>query len=429
MMPLFPARRRAERFDSLVEGRVEGRPGTEADPLDAELMELVSALRSAPEAAARPEFVTDLRHQLMVAARSELVAPAAGSRDDISTRLTVTPRRTRRERRVSVALGAVAIIGATTSMAVASQSALPGDALYPVKRAIENTETGFSVGDDAKGQTILGNASGRLDEVDELTHRSDPDATLIGQTLDTFSDQATEAGDLLLSDHEHGGNDASVVALQDFTEQSMDVLAGLEESIPAGAEPALLNAARTLFTIDAAADQVCPDCGAGIIDIPPQLVAGSTQALDDASQTLADGQLPGSVAPFAGPSISPDGADDGKPSGLHPPHSPVAVPPVTVDPDDTAGAPTDTTGGAIDGATDGVGVPLPSAGTTTSGGTLGTGHGGKGKPNLTIPTPPVDVTPVTDAVTDAVDGVVDGVTGLLNNLAGQTLLPGAQPTP
>ena len=52
-----------------------------------------------------------------------------------------------------VALGAFAIIGATTSMAVASQSAIPGDALYPVKRAIENTQAGFSVGDDAKGET------------------------------------------------------------------------------------------------------------------------------------------------------------------------------------------------------------------------------------------------------------------------------------
>ena len=56
-------------------------------------------------------------------------------------------------------------------MAVAAQSALPGDALYPLKRAIENAETGFSVSDEAKGSTILGNASGRLDEVDALDPR------------------------------------------------------------------------------------------------------------------------------------------------------------------------------------------------------------------------------------------------------------------
>jgi uncharacterized protein DUF5667 len=416
MKPLLPARRRAERFDALVEGSVEasveGRRGAAVDPLDAELLELVGALRSAPEAAARPEFVTDLREQLMVAARSELVVPAAGSRDDVATRLTVAPRRTHRERRVSVALGAVAIIGATTSMAVASQSALPGDALYPVKRAIENTETGLRVGDDAKGETILGNASGRLDEVDELSQQADPDADLIGDTLDTFSDQATEAGDLLLADHEQHGDAASIVALQGFTEQSIDVLAALEGSIPAAAEPALLDAAQTLFTLDAAADQACPECGTGIIDIPPQLLAGGAQAVDQASQALSGGQLPGALPP-GGADHQDAGHEGGKPSGLDPPEHPVSVQPVTPEPSTVTGEPTS------EPTTDPA-VPLPSVGTNTSTNPLG-GHGGKGKP-----TPSVDVTPVTEAVTDAVNGVVQGVTGLLGGLTGQTTLP---PTP
>ena len=117
--------------------------------------------------------MADLRERLMVAAEPSCPVAPAGERDDVA-RLTIKPRRTRRERRVGIALGAVAIIGATTSMAVASQGAIPGDALYPVKRAIENTQAGFSVGDDAKGETILGNASGRLDEVDELTRATTP---------------------------------------------------------------------------------------------------------------------------------------------------------------------------------------------------------------------------------------------------------------
>src|SRR4051794_8024893 len=177
MKPLFPTQRRAERFDSLVEGR---QPAG-GDNLDAELLELVAALRSAPQPQPRPEFVADLREQLMVAARTELVAADPGSRgDDVATRLTITPRRTRRERRVGVALGAVALVGATASMAVASQNAIPGDPLYPIKRVIENAQTGLSVGDDAKAESILGNASGRLDEVDRLTQAPDPDAHLVG---------------------------------------------------------------------------------------------------------------------------------------------------------------------------------------------------------------------------------------------------------
>ena len=51
-------------------------------------------------------------------------------------------------------------------MAVAAQTALPGDSLYPVKRAIEDTRTGLASGDTAKGARLLANARGRLDEVD-----------------------------------------------------------------------------------------------------------------------------------------------------------------------------------------------------------------------------------------------------------------------
>ena len=64
MTPLFPARRSAERFDSLVEG---GRRD-DVDRATADLLELASALLSVPEPQARPEFVADLRERLMVAA-------------------------------------------------------------------------------------------------------------------------------------------------------------------------------------------------------------------------------------------------------------------------------------------------------------------------------------------------------------------------
>src|SRR5689334_22043639 len=129
MSPLFPTQRRAEHFDSLLEG---ARPD-DLDPRTTELLELVGVLRAVPAPEARPEFVADLRERLMVAAETELVAvPAARERDDVA-RLTLRPARTRGQRRVSLALGAAAIVGATTSMAVASQGAIPGDALYPVK--------------------------------------------------------------------------------------------------------------------------------------------------------------------------------------------------------------------------------------------------------------------------------------------------------
>jgi hypothetical protein len=410
MIRLFPARRRAERFDTLVE---HGR-GDDLDRSSSDLLELVGALRSVPDAEARPEFVADLRDRLMLAAATELTpAPAAaGERDDVA-RLTIKPSRTRGQRRVRIALGAVAIIGATTSMAVASQSAIPGDALYPLKRAIENTQSGFSFGEDAKGETVLGNASTRLDEVDELTQKSEPDAQLVTQTLNTFADQATEAGDLLMSDYEQHGNEDSIQNLHQFTTDSVDVLSGLEASIPASAHDALVNAAEVLFTIDAAANNVCPDCGAPISELPPQLLAGAAGALSDLTGALAGDQLSG-TDPLSGDATGGPQQDgvkgNGSPSGLNPPETPIEIP------SPTDGPTSDVTGDGTSGATNGLDNLLPTGGTHTTGG--GNGHGGNGGKHHPVDLPSADLTPVTDTVNEVVTGVVDGVTGLLNGLTG-----------
>jgi len=396
MTPLFPARRSAERFDSLVEG---GRRD-DVDRSTTDLLELVGALRSVPEPQARPEFVADLRQRLLLAAATELTPVTPRERDEVA-RLTIKPNRTRRERRVRIALGATAIIGATTSMAVASQGAIPGDALYPVKRAIENTQAGFAVGDDAKGETGLGNASRRLDEVDKLTQRADPDAELVTETLNTFADQATQAGDLLISDYDETGNADSITSLHEFTHHSVDVLAGLESAIPASAHDALVRAAQVLFTVDAAAHQICPQCGDGLTDLPPSLVAGAAETIDDATDSLSAGsELPGSVSPgdtTTSGTQQNGGKGNGTPSGMNPPETPIQIPTT----------PTDT-------ASD-LGNLLPTIGTNTSSGDNNTnggkgGKGGKGKPNA--------LTPVTDTVDQVVTGVVDGVTGLLNGLTG-----------
>ena len=88
MTPAFTARRRAEEFSSLVDST--------SGPTDAryvELLELVEAMRTVPPVEARPDFVADLRGQLMLAAGSALAHDADA---ELRDRLTVTPRRTPR---------------------------------------------------------------------------------------------------------------------------------------------------------------------------------------------------------------------------------------------------------------------------------------------------------------------------------------------
>ena len=177
-------------------------------------------------------------------------------------------------------------------MAVASQSALPGDPLYPLKRAIENAQTGVQSDEDAKGKALLDNASGRLEEVDQLS-REGNDADAISETLQTFSDQASEASELLLSDFAETGQEDSVEELRAFTADSMTTLTALEAVVPEGARPSLIKAAQTLAQIDEQALIACPSCGPdAITQIPPftnvaldELLNGSfTQAANTSQQ-------------------------------------------------------------------------------------------------------------------------------------------------
>ena len=265
MTPVFAARRRAEAFHSLIEGEERLH-----DARYAEFQAIVDSLRAQPPVEPRPEFVSALRERLMTAADTLLVP-------DDEARLTLPARRPARERRIAITVGGVAIVGATTSMALAAQSALPGDTLYPLKRAIENAETGLNLDQADRGTTLLANATGRLAEVRELSHDgATADGAAIAQTLTVFTEQAVEASDLLLADYAETGNQRSIAELRDFTGTSMETLSDLEAVVPAEARDELISAARVLTQIDLEAARTCPTCGGdGIAEIPRILTQAS----------------------------------------------------------------------------------------------------------------------------------------------------------
>lgn len=379
MSSLHPARRSAERFNSLLDNERE----STSDVRHAHLLGLVNSLQTLPRVDARPAFVSDLRGQLMVAAETELVPSDAANALRLADRLTVPTRRTPRERRIAAAIGGFALVGATTSMAVAAQGALPGDVLYPLKRAIENAEAGFSVSDGAKGNTILANASGRLDEVSALARQSDVDAEAVTTTLNEFAQQATQASELLLADYQVTGSESSINELRDFTAASIQELAALEAIIPTGAEAALLEAAHTLFEIDSVAGNLCPLCESpGIVEIPVPLLASGDIAMDQAQVAAA-------------------AAADAKQSGKKPAGGSSVLP-------------TEATAPAIDNEP--VTVPGAGPGTGPSGGKGGKGDNQPQNPNLpgnpSLPTslPSVKVPPVGE-IASGLGDVVDGISG------------------
>lgn len=270
MISMGSARRRAEEFAALVDAA-----GGTAAPLDptqssyADLVAVVSQMRALPAPAPRPEFVADLRERLMAEADTALVPS--------DSRLEITrPSTSRRDRRVATLVGTAALLGAGTSVAVASQGALPGEALYPIKRALESAETSFEAGDDAKGASMTQRATTRLEELDALA-RNDGAPDAMAETLADFVTQSNQAADLTLAAYEDSGDRAGVLELRDFAADSLTRLAELKPMLPAELQPLLDTAVSTLLALDARAVDACPSCG-GPVDLPVSLVASGSRA-------------------------------------------------------------------------------------------------------------------------------------------------------
>ena len=260
MSPVFGSRRRADEFDLLL-SRTSPGPGPDgghdvADPAHSDLLRVVSTLRAVPTPEVRADFSTDLRSRLLLAAETALAPDTDAQRE---ARRAPAVRRSPRERRIVAAVSGFAIVSATASMAVAAQSALPGDTLYPLKRALENASAGVQRDADEKGSTLLDNAMGRLAEVDALS-RSGEDPTTITTTLEDFVTQASEASDLLLGDYASTGQGSSIKELRSFTADSMGSLTTLQDLVPDEARASLVEATKVINAIDVRAQGLCPAC-------------------------------------------------------------------------------------------------------------------------------------------------------------------------
>jgi hypothetical protein len=261
--------RRAEEFDALVAGK-----SGDAER-HAELLDVVAALREVPAPEARPEFVASLRTQLVAAAQRE----PARAEQELAARLTPRQRPGSRERRLAAVVGGFAVVSATGSMAMASQSAMPGDVLYPVKRAIENAQANLQPDNASRVDALLAQAESRLAEVAELAAR-DADADVLASTLEDFTRQAEQAADLALDDYRSTADAATVTDLRSFAADSMDVLAALGPVVPEEVRPVLITASQTVRQIDAAAWEACPTCvGGDIAEMPDFAIQSLTAVL------------------------------------------------------------------------------------------------------------------------------------------------------
>ncbi len=169
------SRRRAERFAQLLDEANGGRRHHVRSRVDGQLASLVAVgqrLSADPlTVEVDPDFRTGLRAMLLATAEREglgnqtAAAPAAAStRGSLLPAVTARRARARGAILIGVAAGAIAVSG----ISAASEDAVPGDALYGMKRSTERAQLALASSDISRGQLFLDFARTRLGEAAEV---------------------------------------------------------------------------------------------------------------------------------------------------------------------------------------------------------------------------------------------------------------------
>jgi hypothetical protein len=251
MTPLISARRAAEDFARLVDG-------SQADVADryTDLTDCVDYLRAQAEPVSRPEFVADLRSRLMAAADTLLV-PAEPT---LAPVVPLTQPTRRRERRIAAMAAAAVIVGGSAGVAAAAEGSLPGDTLYPVKRAIESAQISLNSSDAAKGQDLVAQAGTRLDEIDDLINDGGSTAQ-ITHTLASFERSASNGADLLFVAYQRDGDTEGLSKLRGRLSEQATRLAELRRQAPPTTQPDFASASALVADLDQQARVLCGNCG------------------------------------------------------------------------------------------------------------------------------------------------------------------------
>jgi hypothetical protein len=308
MTSVFQTRRRAEEFAAALDGAGPRRAGSEEIT---DLLQVVDTLRSQPQVAPRASFTGELRSRLMTEAEATL-------RPETANLLLPVGRPGRRERRLAAAASALVLVGGTATMAAASQSSLPGDTLYPIKRGIERAEVGLSMSEAGKGEQLLTHASQRLVEVERLVRSgSVQSGPRVPETLGEFSESAAAGSALLFRAFEDSGDVGVVVAVRTFATDGVATLEGLAAQVPSDVQDDLSAAALLLREIDREAVSLCGSCAdLPVVEVPDTFLARAEidAALDRAAGASLDNSHPVVVPKGVVPATETSAATTGSPS-------------------------------------------------------------------------------------------------------------------
>jgi hypothetical protein len=249
--------------------------------LDGSLTDLVSVGQRLSElpvkVEAQQEFRDGLRAMLLATAEREGIgatakdpAPAprtglrslrrpAGSRPAVSRRT-----RTRGAIVVGLAAGTLALSG----MSAASGDAIPGDALYSVKRSTEKAQLALAGSDISRGQLYLEFARTRLDEAQAVK-----DPTGLTSVLDDMDNETLEGVRLLTATAVTRKDTAALDAIDAFTASQHGSAEKLRTSANGDARTRATKSVTLLEEIDRRSKALRPllKCGQSAVSAPDGL--------------------------------------------------------------------------------------------------------------------------------------------------------------
>lgn len=243
------------------------------------------------------DFRSGLRATLMAAAPPVLVKP-------VRTTPAAKARSPRTRRRMAIVTGLVASSLGMGGLASASTSAVPGDLLYPVKRAVEAVQLAIRSDEKTEGLFRLEFAKERLAEATELSRESGPAAAEAREkSLQEFQTQAALGSSDLLDAYRVDSDPADIAALNRFSESSLRDLRTLQSSLSGADLGAVLAARQQVVAIVDSSIRLCADCAkiaAAVTESLAKTVQPTVAARpSEAANRATDGGSVGSSTPTA----------------------------------------------------------------------------------------------------------------------------------
>jgi Domain of unknown function (DUF5667) len=292
-------RRRAERFAELLDQpsgqgprhRVRSRSDADLAGL-VTLSQRTAAVRLKPETAPDPEFRADLRAMLVATVEREGVGPAVAEPIKSTRRrwLAGPGGRARAAIVGGVAAGALVVSG----IAAASGDAMPGDALYGVKRSTERAELAFTGSDAGRGQLYLEFARTRLAEAKSVSGS----AANFEQALDDMDSDTRQGVKLLTTAAAQRKDPAALDPVDTFVRAQQSGVGDVLDKVASGSRTRLLSSLDLLEKVATRAQR-----------LRETLTCGAATAGSDAL-----GPRPGSCSPATNPKPAPSGQGTGRPS-------------------------------------------------------------------------------------------------------------------